>query len=335
MQTAIPEQETDNNFTAGSGSMTVGIVAAIIMMAATALLMPSLRPETEPGLCLSIPNDIVPHLLGCGINALLIALSVVLAFLFNKKHSFVRSTEALLPTAMAVILASNPVNTSYLGTPVVMLIANLLCLDIMMKSYASENATTSMFAVATYLSVGSMVQYAFLPLIMIYPVMALMGKTFRLKEAVAYLMGLVAPYWVALGFGLITFSDFRMPQFLVEIPNADGNYLLMVFISLSTLALVGLAMTLNNAMLIYAGNMRVRTFNNMINLLGFSCGIFMLIDFDNFGAYASSFCFAVAVQISNFFAMRRIPQSPIWFWGLLSLFMALFLFMLIECLIAR
>ncbi|MDE5870712.1 MAG: hypothetical protein K2H22_02035, partial [Muribaculaceae bacterium] len=314
-------------------SMTVVAVASFVMIAATALLMPSLSPNADLGLCLSIPTDFIPPLIGCGINTLLIAFAIVLAFIFNKKHSFVRSTEALLPTAMAVILASNPVNTSYLGTPVVMLIVNLVCLDIMMKSYSAENATTSMFAVATYLSLGSMVQYAFLPLMIVYPIMALMAKILRIKETVAYFMGLVAPYWVALGFGLISFSDFRMPQFLVNIPNADGNYLLMVFISLCTLALVGLMMTINNAMLIYAGNMRVRTSNNMINLLGFSCGIFMLIDFDNFGAYASSFCFAVAVQISNFFAMRRIPQSPIWFWGLLSLFMALFLFMLIESLI--
>ncbi len=333
MQAVAPEQETDNNFTAGPGSLTTGIVAAIVMIAATALLMPSLKPNAEPGLCISVPANRLPHLLGCGINTLLIALAIIIAVIFNKKHSFVRSTEALLPTAMAVILASNPVNTSYLGTPVVMLIVNLVCLDIMMKSYAAENATTSMFAVATYLSLGSMVQYAFLPLMIIYPLMALMAKVLRIKETVAYFMGLVAPYWVALGFGLISFSDFRMPQFLVNIPNADGNYLLMVFISLCTLALVGLMMTLNNAMLIYAGNMRVRASNNMINLLGFSCGILMLIDFDNFGAYASSFCFAVAVQISNFFAMRRIPQSPIWFWGLLSLFMALYLFMLIESLI--
>lgn len=333
MQPVVPEQETDNNFTAGPGSMTVGIVAAIIMIAATALLMPSLRPNAEPGLCFSLPTDLLPHLLACCINAILIAFAIILAFFFNKKHSFVRSTEALLPTAMAVIIASNPVNTSYLGTPVVMLIVNLVCLDIMMKSYDSENATTSMFAVATYLSVGSMLQYAFLPLIIIYPLMALMGKVLRIKETVAYFMGLVAPYWVAIGFGLISFSDFRMPQFLVNLPTADGNYLLMVIISLCTLALVGLMMTLNNAMLIYAGNMRVRASNNMINLLGFSCGLFMLIDFDNFAAYASSFCFAVSVQISNFFAMRRIPQSPIWFWGLLSLFMAFFLFMLIESLI--
>ena len=333
-QPTLPEQETDNYFTAGPGAMTVGIVAAIIMMAATALLMPSLSPDAEPGICLSLPTDMIPHLLGCAVNAVIIAVAIMLAVIFNKKHSFVRSTETLLPTALAVILASNPVNTSYLGSPAVMLVVNLVCLDIMMKSYAAENATTSMFAVATYLSLGSMVQYAFLPLIVIYAVMAVMAKVMRLKETVAYAMGLIAPYWVALGFGLISFSDFRIPQFLGDIPYADGNYLLLVFISLCTLALVGLVMTINNAMLIYAGNMKVRTFNNMINLLGFTCGLCMLLDFDNFGAYVSSFCFAVSVQISNFFAMRRLPQSPIWFWGLLALFMALFLFMLIESLIA-
>ena len=333
-QTVLPEQETDNNFTAGPGSLTVGIVAAIIMITATVLLMPSLRPDFEQGLCLTLSNDLLTPRIGCTVNALLIGVAIILAVIFNRKHSFVRSTEALLPTAMAVILASNPVNTSYLGTPVVMLIVNLICLDIMMKSYNSQNATMQMFAVATYLSVGSMVQYAFLSLMLVYPIMAVMAKVLRIKETVAYLMGLIAPYWVGLGFGLISFSDFRLPQFLSNFPNADGNYLLMVFISLCTLALVGLALMLNNAMLIYTGNMRVRAFNNMINLLGFACGVFMLIDFDNFGAYVSTFCFAVSVQISNFFAMRRIPQSPVWFWGLLSLFMALYLFMLIESLIA-
>ena len=334
MQPVIPEQETDNNYTAGPGSIIVGSVAAFIMIAATAMFMPSLGPEAEFGLCISVPTYMLSPVLEYGLNTLLIVFAVVIAFLINKKHSFVKSTETILPTAMAVILASNPVNTSYLGSPVVMLIVNLVCLDIIMKAYNSENATTSMFAVATYLSLGSMVQYAFLLLMIVYPVMAMMAKIFRIKEIVAFAMGLVAPYWVALGFGLISFSDFRMPHILANLPNADGNFLLMVFASLGMLALTGLIMTLNNAMLIYAGNMRVRTFNNMINFLGFCCAIFMIVDFDNFGAYASSFCFAVSVQISNFFVMRRIPQSPVWFWGLLSLFIAFFFFMLIESLIS-
>ncbi len=158
MLSAHQEQETDNYFTAGPGSMIVGAVAAIIMIAATALLMPSLQPDAELGLCSSISTDLIPHLLGCGINTLLIAFAIILAFFFNKKHSFVRSTEALLPTAMAVILASNPVNTSYLGSPVVMLIVNLVCLGLMMKPSRSGKATPSMFPVATYLSVRSTVE---------------------------------------------------------------------------------------------------------------------------------------------------------------------------------
>lgn len=328
-----PEQETNNYTTAGPGSLAVGTVAAILMIAATALFLPSLRPESEFGICFSVPTGLLDPWIEIGINTLLIAFAIVFAFLVNKKHSFVRSTETILPVTMAVILASNPVNTSYLGIPVLMLIVNLICLDNLMKSYASANATTAMFAVATYLSLGSMVQYAFLPLMLVYPIMAVMIKVMRLKEATAYLMGIVAPYWVALGFGIISLSDFRIPQFLVNIPIADGNYLLFIFISLATMALTGLMMMLNNAMLIYTGNMRVRTFNNMINLLGFACGIFMLADFDNFGAYASTFCFAVSVQISNFFVMRRIEHSSVWFWSLLSLFIAYFFFMVIENLV--
>lgn len=328
------EEEIDNFNTAGPGSMVASLVAAVIMIAATALFLPSLRPEAEFGICHSFPILPLPREIEIGINMLLIALVLVLAVTYNKKHSFVRSTEALLPATLAVILASNPVNTSYAGTPLVMLTVNLICLDIMMRAYNSQNATTSLFAVATWLSLGSMLQYAFLALIIIYPIMGFMIKVMRVKECVAYLMGLIAPYWVALGFGLISFSDFRLPQFLVNIPTTDGNFLLLIFISLGTLSLVGLVMMLNNAMLIYAGNMRVRTFNNMINLLGFTCAICMLADFDNFGAYAASFCFAVSVQISNFFAMRKIDHSSVWFWSLLSLFMAFFIFMLIEALVA-
>lgn len=334
MLTELPEHETNNYYTAGPGSLVTASLAAAIMIAAAICFMPPLSPKKELGLCFSVSTGLIPHLIECGINVVLVTLSIIMAFAINKKHSFVKSTETLLPTAMTVLLASNPVNTSYLGTPVIMLLVNLVCLDIMMKAYNSQNATTSMFAIATYLSLGSMVQYAFLPLMIVYPLMAIIDKILRFKEIVAYVIGLIAPYWVAIGLGLVSFSDFQMPHFLESLPVVDGNYLLMVFISLGTLALIELMMSLNNAMLIYAGNIKVRRFNNMINLLGFSCGLLMLADFDNFGAYASSFCFAGSVQIANFFALRRIPQSHIWFWGILSLFMAFFLFMLIESLIA-
>lgn len=334
-QIQIPEQESNHNITAGPGSMVSATVAAIVMIAATALLLPTFRPGEESGICFTIPWDIIPGLLDIAINTVLIALAVVLAFLYNKKHSFVRSTEPILPVTLAILLASNPLVTSNTGIPMLMLIVNLICLDILMRSYASQNATTSMFAVATYLSVGSMIEYAFVPFILVYPVMGMMCKVMRVKEWVAYLMGLVAPYWVVMGFGLRTISDFRLPDLPMQLPwEGGGEHLIFVYISLGTMILTGLLMMVNNSMLIYAGNMRVRTFNNMINLLGFLCTVCMIADFDNMGAYLATLCFAVSVQIANFFAMRRIEQSSVWFWCLLSVFIAFFGFMLIENLVA-
>lgn len=321
--------------TAGPASIISSVAAAIAMIAATALFLPSLPPGAEYGICCAFPADWFSHFAGIAVNTLLIAIAVLTAFFLNRKFSFVKGADATLPVAMCVLLASNPVNTSCFTISVIMLIVNLICLSIMMRSYCSPNATTEMFAVATYLSLGSMIEYAFLPLMLVYPVMAMMIKVLRLKEFLAYIMGLVAPYWVALGFGLVEISDFRVPDFLTMMPYAtDSNYMLIVYISIGLMALTGLMMTLNNAMLFYKGNIRVRTYNNLINLLGIACTICMLIDFGNFEAYVSTFCFAVAVQISNFFAIRHIPRSSAWFWSLLSLFIFLFLLMLIESFIA-
>ncbi|MBO5445511.1 MAG: hypothetical protein J5995_09280 [Muribaculaceae bacterium] len=324
-----------NYRTAGPASIITGAVAAVAMIAATALLLPNLAPEGNYGICLPSPNQWVIPYAEVPINAVLILIAVTAAFFINRRYSFVKGTEGILPTSLAVLLASNPVNTSYLGIPVIMLIVNLVCLDIMMKAYRSPNATTQMFAVATYLSLGSMIQYAFLPMMLVYPVIALMAKVLRPKETIAYVMGLLAPYWVLLGFGIISPQDFRMPQFLAIMPQYGTGFMLFIFISLGTLALTCLMMSLNNVMLIYSGNIRERTFNNMITLLGLACLACMLADFDNFQAYSTTFCFTAAVQISNFFAMRRIPRSHIWFWSLMSLFIVFYILMVVDATIAK
>lgn len=316
--------------TAGPASVAAGIVVGLCMIAATWLYLPAELPVGELGICLPSPNLWPTFTWDTAVDTLLIGVAVLWASMLNKKHAFVKGAETMLPTALIVLLTSNPLLTSYLGTPVLMLIVNLICLGVLMGAYRSANATNAMFVVATFLSLGSMLQYAFLPLMIVYPVLALMIKVMRGKEMAAYLMGLVAPYWVALGFGIVTPADFNMPQFFspLRLVGTD-EYFFFIMLSLGTLALLGLTMALNNAMMIYSGSVRVRIFNNMINLLGIWCGACMLVDFGNLAAYSSTFIFAASVQIANFFAIRRIPKSSLWFWSLLSVFMLYFIFMLI------
>lgn len=314
--------------TAGPASVVAGILAGICMIVAGWLFLPSERPTGALGICFPSPN-LWPQLeWEFALNAALIGVMVLIAMLLNKKYAFVKGAETMLPTAMCVLLTADPMMTSYFGTPVIMLGVNLICLWTLMGVYRAHNATHAMFVIATWLSLGSMFQYAFLPMMLIWPVLALMVKVMRLKEAMAYLMGLIAPYWVALGFGIVTFSDFNMPQFFTPLPEVGtGEYFFFIMLSLGTMALIGLTMSLNNAMMIYSGSVRVRIFNNMINLLGVWCFLCMLVDIGNLAAYASTFTFAVSVQIANFFAIRRIPWSGAWFWTLLSVFILYFILM--------
>lgn len=312
------------------GSAALSYSVAIIMMATTYFFLPPIKAEADFGICFHIPDNFFSADFSFFIIALIAAGGVAGAFLLNKQYSFVRRNESILPASLAMLLAANPVNISYPGMGGLMLLINLLCLGIMMKSYHSHNATQQMFGVATWLSLGSMVQYAFIAFIPLYLIIAAMMKVVRLKECIAYLLGLLAPYWVAFGFGLISPKSLQLPEIDIMAPTAEGDLMLWIYISLGLLCLLGLFATLNNAMLIYAGNLRVRTFNNAVNVMGFASAICMMVDFDNFGVYAPTFSFASAAQISNFFTMRKIPHSNGWLWGVMSIFIFCYVMMVVS-----
>lgn len=316
----------NNDRTADSATLAISTVAAVAMIATTAALLPPELPQGQLGICLPSPNLWPWFSLEPLVNAILIGGAILAGVLLNKKYGFIRSADTAFPSLMAVTIASNPLMTSYLGTPALMLICNIICLAIMMGAYRSRNATHQMFAVATFISLGSMVQYAFIPLVAVYPLMAIMIKVARWREMLAYGMGLVAPYWIWCAFGLFTWSPFTMPQFQFALPDIGSNDdIFLMLLSLGALALIAFISSLNNVMLLFAGNSRVRTFNNMINALGLASFICMIFDFSNVAAYATTLCFTSSAQIANFFAIHQIPRSRIWLYTLLALFILFFI----------
>ncbi len=97
------------------------------------------------------------------------------------------------------------------GTPglsTILLAANTAILSIAFTCFKQRNATRELFAIATILSLGTMVQYAFIFMIPAYIAIAASLKCLRFKETIAFILGLVAPYWVGVGLGIIPLSDF-------------------------------------------------------------------------------------------------------------------------------
>lgn len=300
------------------------------MCAASFYFFPDTRLTGESGICLPSPNlwDI-PRIWSWGVNTFLLGAIAAGAFFLNRHFNFIRSTEPVLPAMFLVLAAANPWNDTHLCASTIICAVNLLNLAILFGCYKKQNATQDMFIIATFISIGSMCQYAFLPFIL--PIMAggMVMKAFRFKEFCALLMGLIAPYWVGIGFGLIPLPDITVP----EISNLFNGYvappdLIALFLSIGIAAFIGLLLGINNSIKLYAGNSRVNALNMTISLMGLTTMICILVDFTNMMAYLSTLYFTVAVQIANLCALWTIKRE--WIIGAVpaAIYIGLFLFML-------
>ena len=285
--------------------------------------------EGNLGVCLPSPDLWnIPREWSWGINLALVIVCGVGLIFFNKAYSVIQTADMVLPSMFLVLTACTPWAGGPLGSSSLMAVINLICLSAIFACYKSRNATQQVFTVATMLSVGSMFQYAFIFLMPGYILIGLMMKCFRIKEFIAFILGIAAPYWIAIGMGLIPLEAFHLPSFSTLFDKVTpGSELLIGCVTLGFTALVGVIMALNNAVKLYAGNSQRRLYNNAIAVLGLICVAGMILDFNNLPTYLATFFITIAVQIANTFALWNIRRGHLWLWGITVIYVTIFLVM--------
>lgn len=314
----------------GKEGMTLAVLLAAAMFVTAFFLNTPLALTGQSGLCLPSPNEWgLPFIGGWILNtAVILAITVALYF-SNKKYTFVQGPDTVLTGAFLVMTASNAWMSGFLTTSGMMALANLISLDILFGSYGKRNATQELFAIATILALGSMIQYAFLFMIPVYIAGAIMLKCFSLKALGAFLLGLIAPFWVGVGLGLIPPEAFRMPAITSFFDTtASKSDLFFGLLSVGVTAVLGLILALNNSVRLYAGNTRRRLFNMVINLLGFVAVVCLIVDFNNMLVYMATIYMITAVQLANLFALWDVNRGWLWLLTLAALYTAGFVLML-------
>ena len=313
-----------------SGSYLISMAIAVAMSAVAFFVgMPS--PGTaDAGICIHSVNlwGIAPIAAWALNIALALALSIGLRFA-NKAYSFVPGSETPLPGLFLVLFASNTWISGPLTSSVILAAANLICLSTLFSCFRQNNATQETFVIATILSLGSMFQYAFAFMIPVYIIAGIMLKCFRLREAVAMILGLVAPYWVAVGLGIVPVENFHLPKF----ENLFDGYISKadLFTGLLNCAftlVLSLILALNNIVKLYSGNSRRRLFNMAMLVLAVACAVCMILDFNNITAYLATVYMVTAVQIANLLSLFNIRRPAIWIAVIEAVYVALFVLML-------
>lgn len=315
----------------GKTGLVLAVMAMVAMTAASFVFRPAQRVSGELGLCLPSPNlwDLNP-ISSWIINTVFIGVIAFGAFFLNRTYNFIRSTQPVLPAMFLILAGSNPWTNYYLSSSTLICLVNLISLSLLFGSYNSRNATQPMFVIGTLISIGSMVQYAFLPMTVAFVIGAIIMKSFRLKEFMAMGMGLVAPYWVGIGLGLIPVDSFNIPEFTNLFSDfAKASEIFVMVLSVGIVAFFGTVLALNNSIKLYAGNSRINALNMTITLLGLVSIVCIIADFSNMLAYLDTLYLSAAVQVANLCALWHLRREWLVVFVPSVVFIGLFVLMII------
>ena len=299
--------------------LVVALIACLLMsLGAWLRIGPASPGDAIPGICLPSPAewDIIP-VWSWAINTFTILILTLGTILYGRYYNSIKGARNILAIVFPLMTASDPYLMVSLGTPTLLCAASLAIWWILGSTFRSENATQAIFVVATVIALGTMIQYAFLILIPVTLVNLIFLKIFRWREIGAFIMGLVAPYWVGVGLGLLPLDSFHLPTpHHVLLAHLEPGDTVPVLVGTGFAILIGLLIGLNSTIKLYAGNSGVLALNLTIAVTGLGCVAAIFLDYTNLEAYLTTLYMTVAVQIAHLFGLWRVPRPRL----VLSLF---------------
>lgn len=257
---------------------------------------------------------------------LIIGISLAL-HLLNKNFNFINSTDTVMPSAMLVLCSSNLLLDQYLNQSLLLGSAMVLVLGILMGCYRNRRSMAELFLCATILSITAMFNYCALLFACGLILMALAMQCLNFRGFVAIIMGVLAPWWILFGFGIVNFEDFHFPRINTIFQFVGcGNANFMEWINYGVTSLIFLMCSLYNAVGLYAGNTKRRVLCNTFMLMGFISIAGIMIDARNASSYMVCFYISTAVQLTNLFVLHNLKNVR----GVLCFFLILYCAMYIA-----
>lgn len=295
-----------------------GLLAAIalsaVMLLLTLCLFSAPGAIGDTGICLPSPNEWhIPKFIGWVLNSALIFISAAVVSSANRLYNFIPSPDFVLQAMMLILLTSCCITTVTISTSTILMATNIVAIFLLFETYESYNASRNFFVMASVLSVGSMFQYAFLMMIPVYIIGGLLMKSFRLRELIAFLLGLVASYWVLVGLGIVPMPSLRMPDALQVLSTAKANNdLFMALLAGGIMSVMGVIFCIYNSLRLLNRNSRLRSMHTAINVMGIVSVLCLFLNFNNFVSYLGTIALWLAIETALLFELYGIRAPRFW-----------------------
>lgn len=279
------------------------IVAAVVLLATCAAMLTGRVPAPQQGqgvffhwggLLIQEPQT------SWEINMLCLGGVAALLMTLNRRYNFVR-TVTTVPASMFLLLQlASPQLSVNFGVGTAMCVVLAVALFTVFAAYQKRGRSQrSIFLVMATVSLCSMFHFAFLFLIPVMLLGFVYVRAMSLKGFVAMLLGLVTPFWIALGTGLVSPWDYHLPQ-LSSIWNVRDLAHLPVDIAIAVVtAVVTIAVTVVNLMTLLNYRLQTRVYNAFLVVVSALAIVMMGVDFNNIVNYLPILNLCLAIQLAH------------------------------------
>lgn len=299
------KEESINRFFNGKAFF---ILMAVIFLIATPIAMLKGRVPVQgstSGVLFSSASvlNLLPTL-SMWLNIIAILGICALMIELNKIFSFIRQVTLLYGSMFLMLQVSDPYVTTTLFDGTLLALFVVATTYIIFNSFQSSTSKRSIYITFTILSAACTFQYAFLYLIPVYFIGFLQMRAMSLKGTIAMILGLITPFWILLGFGIVTFSDFMPPHLANVWDHLDLTQSGMLISSAAITGLLTLILLVVNAFHILSYRTQIRAYNGFFTILSVFTILAMMIDYNNILIYLPMLNICLAIQIAHFFTIN-------------------------------
>lgn len=293
-------REHINDYFNSKAFMVLSAVALVVTAALALAMGVAPVPGDNAGMFFSLKGTFFePGPVSASVNVLCLLATGVIILTLNKVFTFVRSTTHLFASAFYWLQVANPEGLVSLNPGTLLCLVTVLGMLPLFASFQDRHSQRGIFLVFTLIAAGSMWHYGTMVLLPAFLLGFFYMGVLNLKGVLAMLFGLITPFWIAFGLGLVTPADFNAPH-IHGIWNITWVWEGTLPIIVATQAAVlGIVLAAINVPVIMNYRMQPRVYNAFLVITLAIVVIAMCLDYTAVAVFLPLLTLMVSIQMAH------------------------------------
>ncbi len=301
-----------NDFFNGRKFLSVMVIAYLLLTAWAAMSGKIVISHAGGGTFFPSPEALITHRMASwAVNSACVLAVGALLITLNRMFNFVRAYTVSYASVFLLLQLGNPIASVqfYVGTALCLVLMGASF--VLMSEYQNKQCSQrSVFIAFALISFCCMFHYSFIFLAPVMLIGFMQMRALNLRGLIAVLLGIVTPYWIAIGLGLVNLSDFMLPHlstiFTVVISEALPH---VDVVTAAVVSVITAVLTVVNLFTTYNYRLQIRMYNAFFAVLAMLSILAMCVDYNHMATYVPVLNLCLAIQVAHTFtistAMRR------------------------------